>query len=152
MLDAYMQLPFDNPDGGVWKQGFDIKYDKQKIRQEKKLEVIVVPHSHMDPGWLKTFEEYYDTQSRKILTGMLQYLEAKPDIKFICAEMSFFELWWSRLTETERDKTKRWVSNVIEPNRPYRSEKPNKNSFHLFKQIFSVFSGEASSRSLREDG
>lgn len=140
MLDAYIQLPFDNPDGGVWKQGFDIHYDKQKIKEEKKLEVVVIPHSHCDPGkplwivynsynyttfsiknlvikenlilaffsgWLRTFEEYYDQQTQHILNGMLKHLDAKPDLKFIYAEVSFFELWWSRLTDAEREKTRR---------------------------------------------
>ncbi|KAH7699006.1 Protein AMAN-2, partial [Aphelenchoides avenae] len=49
MLNAYEAIPFDNPDGGVWKQGWELTYDKEKIKQEKKLEVVVIPHSHCDP-------------------------------------------------------------------------------------------------------
>uniref|UniRef100_A0A914Q8E2 Uncharacterized protein n=1 Tax=Panagrolaimus davidi TaxID=227884 RepID=A0A914Q8E2_9BILA len=50
MLHAYEIIPFDNKNGGVWYQGFEITYDKEKIKQEEPLEVFVVPHSHNDPG------------------------------------------------------------------------------------------------------
>ena len=46
MLDVYDFIPFDNPDGGAWKQGWNVQRD----RDEKHLDVFVIPHSHNDPG------------------------------------------------------------------------------------------------------
>ncbi|KAI6170764.1 Glycoside hydrolase and Glycosyl hydrolases 38 domain containing protein [Aphelenchoides bicaudatus] len=106
MLNLYDQLPFDNVDGGVWTQGFPIEYDPIKIQNEKRLEVVVVPHSHCDPGWGWTFEEYYDMRTQHILNGMLKHLPNKTDMKFIYAEMSFFELWWSKINEDQKEKTR----------------------------------------------
>lgn len=57
MLDVYSILKFDNPDGGVWKQGFDITYEPDEWDYEP-LQVFVVPHSHNDPGELRAKDKF----------------------------------------------------------------------------------------------
>ncbi|KAK6039462.1 glycosyl hydrolase family 38 protein [Cooperia oncophora] len=105
MLDLYDVLPFDNPDGGVWKQGWDVTYDQEKVAEQKTLQVIVLPHSHCDPGWIKTFEEYYTSQTKNILDNMVNHLgENQKDMRFIYAEISFFELWWKEQSDDVRNK------------------------------------------------
>lgn len=49
MLDMFDVMPFDDIDGGAWKQGWDVQYDDKEFDKEP-LNVFVVPHSHNDPG------------------------------------------------------------------------------------------------------
>ncbi|CAK9298030.1 unnamed protein product [Gordionus sp. m RMFG-2023] len=108
MLDLYDSLTFENLDGGVWKQGFNIKYNPRKDwTPDKPLNIFVVPHSHNDPGWIKTFLEYYDTETKHILDYMVEFLTTEPRMKFIYAEISFFAHWWNSTTNEKRAAVKK---------------------------------------------
>ncbi|EDV21338.1 uncharacterized protein TRIADDRAFT_60265 [Trichoplax adhaerens] len=110
MLDIYKIIPFDNPDGGAWKQGWDISVPSGAFDNEI-LQVFVVPHSHNDPGWIKTFQRYYMDQSKHIISNVVANLIGNPNRKFIWAEISFLSLWWNDASSSQRESFKRLVKN-----------------------------------------
>ncbi|KAM8703993.1 hypothetical protein ACLKA7_008595 [Drosophila subpalustris] len=106
MLEMYDRMSFEDIDGGVWKQGWNIKYNRLKYNGQHKLKVFVVPHSHNDPGWIQTFEDYYNADTKHILSNALRHLTENPDMKFIWAEISYFERFYKDLGEHKKQQMK----------------------------------------------
>ena len=109
MRNLSATLAFDNPDGGVWKQGWDIQLTKQQQTQD--LTIYVVPHSHCDPGWIKTFDEYFQSQTKSILTTVVQALAKDRRRTFVWAEISYFEWWWKEQSHSIQELTRTLLQN-----------------------------------------
>lgn len=88
--DLYDRIQFLDVDGGAWKQGWEVKYRGDEWDGEK-LKVFVAPHSHNDPGWIRTVEEYYERQSRHILDTIVESL-SKVVVDFSPLEICFWAL------------------------------------------------------------
>lgn len=82
------------------------------------LNVHLVPHSHDDIGWLKTFDQYfYGTKSyirianvKEIIDSVIQSLLKDPEKRFIYVESAYFFKWWSQQSNTIQEQVKELVN------------------------------------------
>ena len=56
-------------------------------------QIMVVPHSHNDPGWGWTLVDYYRTRSRHVLDSIVQMMPQLPQMRFMWTEVAFLQLW-----------------------------------------------------------
>ncbi|CAF1276065.1 unnamed protein product [Rotaria sordida] len=107
----YNTLPFDDEKGGVWTQGFDITYDPSQWTSNNKLKIILMPHSHCDPGWIHTFEGYFQKATKYIIDNVITILNTNKKYKFVWAEMSYLSLWWDQASFDQRELFKKLTNN-----------------------------------------
>lgn len=106
--DLFSAIDYNaDENSGPWKQGWDYDYDG---RFKDGLTVHVVPHSHNDPGWIKTYHTYYSTQTRHILDTVVAALTEDPRRTFIWAEISYFSLWWDDASQQQKEQAKKLVA------------------------------------------
>ncbi|XP_054797324.1 alpha-mannosidase 2-like isoform X2 [Prosopis cineraria] len=106
----YDKIEFLDEDGGAWKQGWKVSYTGNEWDSEK-LKVFVVPHSHNDPGWKLTVEEYYELKSRHILDTIVETLSKDDRRKFIWEEMSYLERWFRDAADEMKESFINLVKN-----------------------------------------
>ncbi|GMT04358.1 hypothetical protein PENTCL1PPCAC_26532, partial [Pristionchus entomophagus] len=75
-----------------------------------KLRVFVLPFTHVDPGWLMTFDEY-SVDTKTILDNMHLFMMKNPKMRFMWAEFVFFERWWKEQTEEVKKDIRELVSS-----------------------------------------
>ncbi|KAL9275061.1 Alpha-mannosidase 2-like protein [Drosera capensis] len=102
--ELYERIEFRDEDGGAVEYKGD-EWDAERLK------IFVVPHSHNDPGWKRTVEEYYEQQSRHILDTIVETLEKDARRKFIWEEMSYLQRWWKDASESKKESFKNLVSN-----------------------------------------
>lgn len=77
---------------------------------DDKLQVHLIMHSHDDPGWLKTVDQYYTGANSSVYLASVQYifdsviteLKKDPQRHFTFCEMSFMTRWYYEQTPLER--------------------------------------------------
>uniref|UniRef100_A0A8R1XRC9 Alpha-mannosidase n=1 Tax=Onchocerca volvulus TaxID=6282 RepID=A0A8R1XRC9_ONCVO len=86
---------------------------RYKVRKKKisdVTEVHVLPFTHVDPGWLKTFNNYLN-DTNAILDNMITFLQQHPRMRFMWCEIVYLEQWWSRQNESIKSLTRKFIKN-----------------------------------------
>ena len=73
--------------------------------------VHVVPHSHCDAGYTKTFEDLYTNDVKSILDTVVEALLAESDRRFVWEEVSFFSVWWRQASEVQKNAVRKLYSS-----------------------------------------
>ncbi|KAK5975324.1 hypothetical protein GCK32_006640 [Trichostrongylus colubriformis] len=82
--------------------------NRSRESHHEKIKVIVVPFTHTDPGWLRTFDSYTkDTDDT--LNAMFDFLSKHTDMTFMWAETIFLDHWWRKQDDLVRNLVKQWV-------------------------------------------
>ncbi|KAL0244362.1 hypothetical protein GEMRC1_008446 [Eukaryota sp. GEM-RC1] len=71
----------------------------------------LVAHSHTDPGWLKSFDEYYRTEVVRILQSVHSSLQQNPSRRFVWSDISFFAKWYESLSQADKTSMKKLIDN-----------------------------------------
>ena len=82
---------------------------------DQELIIHVVCHTHDDPGWLWTLDDYYmgtdhcHVSVKRILDNMVVSLSHNKERKFSYVEMSFFKRWYDKQPEKIKNKVKEFI-------------------------------------------
>lgn len=71
--------------------------------------LVFAESSHWDPDWMFTSEEYYRLRIRRVLDGMVRWLERESHRVYSVECMYFFRMYWERNPD-RRDALREWVN------------------------------------------
>ena len=80
----------------------------------------MVPHSHMDPGWIYNVDQYYTGDgtysptklcARCILNSVLESLITNDNRTFTCTEIIYFVRWYKEISEAKRNVMRQLINN-----------------------------------------
>ncbi|XP_042368296.1 LOW QUALITY PROTEIN: epididymis-specific alpha-mannosidase-like [Plectropomus leopardus] len=78
------------------------------------IQTFVIPHSHMDVGWVYTIQESMHAYAANVYTSVTEELSKSGDRRFIAVEQEFFRLWWDNVAT---DSHKKQVRQLVKEGR-----------------------------------
>ncbi|KAG3120137.1 putative alpha-mannosidase [Phytophthora idaei] len=96
-------------DPSKWTPPSDGVYNTSSRVDPNKLNVHLIAHSHDDPGWLISVDQYYTQRVQYILDTAVEELVRNPDRQFMFVEQSFFQRWWHEQGSEVRGVVKQLV-------------------------------------------
>lgn len=95
-----------------WDKDFESRYEKlMNDPHRQPLKVIITPHSHNDPGWLKTFVNYFQSDTKQILNLAVTKMPDFHNMSFIWSEISFLNLWWEQAHPSRQRALKKLIED-----------------------------------------
>ena len=83
-----------------------------KIEQSEVINVHFVAHSHMDAGWLKTYDDYFEQEVQHILRSVFQKLSTDKKYKYTLGDIAFFRrYYYEKATQEEKQNIKNLIGN-----------------------------------------
>uniref|UniRef100_A0A8C5B743 Alpha-mannosidase n=1 Tax=Gadus morhua TaxID=8049 RepID=A0A8C5B743_GADMO len=74
------------------------------------IRAFVVPHSHMDVGWVYTVQESMHAYAANVYSSVTEELSRDARRRFIAVEQEFFRLWWeTAATDTHQRQVRQLV-------------------------------------------
>jgi len=93
-----------------WDKDFETRYEKlMNDAHRPPVKIVITPHSHNDPGWLKTFVNYFQSETRHILNLAVTKMPEFHNMSFIWSEISFLNMWWEQAHPTKQRALKKLV-------------------------------------------
>ncbi|XP_022619926.1 epididymis-specific alpha-mannosidase [Seriola dumerili] len=78
--------------------------------EKEPIQTFVIPHSHMDVGWVYTIQESMHAYAANVYTSVTEELSKAKDRRFIAVEQEFFRLWWDTVaTNTHKRQVRQLV-------------------------------------------
>ncbi|XP_034424999.1 epididymis-specific alpha-mannosidase isoform X2 [Hippoglossus hippoglossus] len=74
------------------------------------IQTFVLPHSHMDVGWVYTIQESMHAYAANVYSSVTEELSKAAGRRFIAVEQEFFRLWWDTVaTNTQKKQVQQLV-------------------------------------------
>ncbi|XP_061525257.1 epididymis-specific alpha-mannosidase isoform X1 [Phycodurus eques] len=81
-----------------------ISYSNVLTYANEPIQTFVIPHSHMDVGWVYTIQESMHAYAANVYTSVTEELSKDKNRRFIAVEQEFFRLWWDDVASVSQKK------------------------------------------------